>query len=141
MQESKKLNIRGNANPSHPATHAILLVDDNEMVIDVAHDILEMQGYQVVSTYLPSIALKLVEQKKISVDLLVTDVVMPQMNGPEMYQLMKRMIPDLPVLYMSGYSDQAIQGVLPDGCVEFIYKPFNDSSLLNSVAKILKNTE
>lgn len=117
--------------------NTILLVDDNEMVMDITRDILEDEGYQVVSTFLPSVALQLIENKSISVDLLLTDVVMPQMNGPDMYRHMKELLPELPVLYMSGYSDHAIHGVMMGEKVEYLAKPFNSSSLLQRVARLL----
>lgn len=115
----------------------ILLVDDNELVVEVTRTMLEENGYRVVSAFLPYVALNLAAQKDFPVDLLVTDVVMPQINGPELYRRMKERRPGLPVLYMSGYSDMAIQGVMGGEQAHFLAKPFDSCSLLEQVAHIL----
>jgi CheY-like chemotaxis protein len=115
----------------------ILLVEDNELVMEVTRDVLESSGYKVVTTYLPSVALDLVQHGDFTVDLLVTDVVMPQMNGPELYRRMRELLPDLPVLYMSGYSDMAIQDVMHEEKAHFLAKPFVPSMLLEQVAEVL----
>ena len=119
------------------AAPTILLVDDDELVMDITRTMLEESGYRVVSTFLPYVALNLAAQTDFSVDLLVTDVVMPQMNGPELYRRMKERRSILPVLYMSGYSGMAIQGVMEGKQAHFLAKPFNSSSLLERVTHIL----
>jgi two-component system, cell cycle sensor histidine kinase and response regulator CckA len=115
----------------------ILLVEDNELVMESTRDVLESSGYRVETTYLPRIALDLVEQGNFRVDLLVTDVVMPQMNGPELYRRMRELLPTLPVLYMSGYSGRAIQEVMRGEEGPFLSKPFQPSNLLDRVAHVL----
>lgn len=118
-------------------TPTILLVDDNEVVMEVTREILASSGYRVKTTYLPCVALDLVEQGDFPVDLLVTDVVMPQMNGPELYRRMRELVPALPVLYMSGYSGQSIQDVMQGEGAHFLPKPFKPSALLERVAHVL----
>lgn len=115
----------------------ILLVEDNELVMELTRDVLQNGGYKVVTTYLPRVALNLVKRGDFPVDLLVTDVVMPQMNGPELFRHMRELLPGLPVLYMSGYSDKAIQDVMQGEKAHFLPKPFKLTRLLEQVAHIL----
>jgi two-component system, cell cycle sensor histidine kinase and response regulator CckA len=118
-------------------TPTILLVEDNELVMESTRDVLENSGYRVETTYIPRIALDLVEQGNFHVDLLVTDVVMPLMNGPDLYRRMRELLPTLPVLYMSGYSGRAIQEVMRGEEAPFLTKPFKPSNLLDRVAHVL----
>jgi two-component system cell cycle sensor histidine kinase/response regulator CckA len=120
-----------------PEAPTILLVEDNELVMELARDVLESNGYRVESTYLPRVALDLAEKGNFSVDLLVTDIVMPQMNGPELYRRMLKLIPTLPVLYMSGYSGQTIQEIMQGEKAHFLSKPFKPSKLLEQVTHML----
>lgn len=115
----------------------ILLVEDNELVMEVTRELLENSGYQVISTYLPRVALDLAKQGTVMIDLLVTDVVMPQMNGPELYRNIRELLPNLPVLYISGYSDTAIQAVMHGEQAHFLAKPFKPSRLLEQITQIL----
>ena len=117
-------------------TSTILLVEDDELVMDVARSMLEINGYRVVSTFLPSTALNLVAQGDFLVDLLVTDVVMPQMNGPELYRRIQEQKPDLPVLYISGYSGEVINGIMEDQNADLLSKPFTSTALLKRIEKI-----
>jgi two-component system cell cycle sensor histidine kinase/response regulator CckA len=115
----------------------ILVVEDNELVMELTRNALQDSGYNVVTTYLPCVALNLVKQGNFPVNLLVTDVVMPQMNGPELFRHMRELIPYLPVLYMSGYSDKAIQDVMHEEKAHFLPKPFKITRLLEKVSNIL----
>jgi CheY-like chemotaxis protein len=120
-----------------PGAPTILLVEDNELVMELTRDVLESGGYRVETTYLPRVALDMTRQGKIRVDLLVTDVVMPQMNGPELYLQMREQLPFLPVLYLSGYSGNALRDVMPGEQAHFLSKPFEPDMLLEEVAQIL----
>lgn len=122
---------------SDPGEHTILLVEDDELVMEMALELLKSKGYRVFSTYLPSVALELISGGNIPVDLLVTDLVMPQMNGTELYRRIQEQFPDIPVLYMSGYSDTIIQGVLQGRKHSFIPKPFTAHRFLDQVARLL----
>jgi CheY-like chemotaxis protein len=120
-----------------PGAPTILIVEDNELVMELTREILENSGYRVETTYLPRVALDLVERGNFPIDLLVTDVVMPQMNGPELYRRMRELLPDLPVLYMSGYSGKAIQAVMLGEKAHFLSKPFKPAKLLERVEHVL----
>ena len=110
----------------------ILLVEDNEMVRQLAHDILQTLGTDILVAEGPKQALQLSAEKR--VDLLLTDVVMPEMNGPELYRRLLKSHPHLKVLYMSGYTNNTIvHHEVLDGSVDFIQKPFTLQELANKV--------
>jgi CheY-like chemotaxis protein len=126
----------GRVTPLGNAT--ILLVEDNEMVMEMTRELLENSGCRVLSAYFPEDALNISREFDGKINLLLSDVVMPQMNGPELHGRLKEIFPDLPVLYMSGYIGNV---VVTDGTLEeaatCISKPFTAETLLEEVAKIL----
>jgi len=116
---------------------AILLVEDNEMVRDMVRDLLTSYGCTVIEAGGPKQALDKVNGQHL--DLLVTDVVMPDMNGPELYSCLSEFYPGLKVLYMSGYTQNVIvhNGAFDDG-VNFIQKPFAVHDFVRKVEAIIK---
>jgi hypothetical protein len=121
-------------------TEIILLVEDEEMVRKLARQILATQGYQVLEATNGEAALRMCERNQEPIDLLLTDVIMPEMNGPELAERLHRLRPELRVLFMSGYTDDAIvhHGVLEEG-VNFIQKPFAPDVLAKKVRQILRS--
>ena len=128
--------------PVAPATlrgsETILIVEDEEQVRTLVLSVLRRQGYRVLPAAHPGEALLLGEQHPGAIDLLLTDVVMPQMNGPELAKRLRAMRPELKVLCMSGYTDEAIvrHGVLESGAA-FIQKPLTPVSLTRKVREVL----
>jgi PAS domain S-box-containing protein len=120
------------------ASETVLLVEDNAMVRTVAREILEAGGYRVLETDGCDEALRCYKEHAKSIDLLLTDVVMPQMSGKVLADRLSAVCPDLKVLFMSGYTDEAIvrHGVLDSG-VAFIQKPFAPAALLKKVHEVL----
>jgi two-component system, cell cycle sensor histidine kinase and response regulator CckA len=118
-------------------TETILLVEDEEVVRGLARRILEQAGYSVIEAGKGAEAILLCEDNA-TVDLLLTDVVMPEMSGKELADLLRGQRSDLKILFMSGYTDEAIvhHGVL-DSSVEFIQKPFTPASLIRRVRDVL----
>jgi len=116
--------------------HTILLVEDNAMVRQMVCDLLNTSGCPVIVAEGPRQALALSEGRQ--VDLLLTDVVMPDMNGPELYHALLASHRDLKVLYMSGYTNNAIvhHGVLDEG-INFIQKPFTVKDLSRKIDAVL----
>jgi PAS domain S-box-containing protein len=117
----------------------IMLVEDEAAVRKFVRTMLEKQGYTVLDALDPEDALRLVRDRAQSIDLLLTDVIMPRMNGPELAQQIQAIRPDLPVLYMSGYTDRAIR--LQDrlgGDAHFIQKPFTPAALGQKLRALLK---
>ncbi len=117
-----------------PHDKTILFVDDNEMILEMAEGYLDMYGYKVLTAPLPSKALDIAASHPGVIDLLITDVVMPEMTGPELYERLLADNAALPVLYISGYkNDVALRG---DTAV-FVPKPFTAEQLLGSIQMIL----
>src|SRR5205823_6490244 len=86
----------------------ILLAEDEEMVRKLARQVLEMYGYQVLEAANGGAALLLCERHKRPINLLITDVIMPEMSGRELADRLAQLRPEMKVLYMSGYTDDAI---------------------------------
>ncbi len=121
----------------------ILLVEDEELIRNMAREILERQGYQVQSYENGLEALMGLESLREPIDLVITDVVMPQMNGRELAErLMALRGATLKVLYISGYTESEVvyHGVLEEG-IEFLPKPFTPSALIQKVRGILKGED
>ena len=116
----------------------VLVVEDDEAVRKLAVQALKRKGYSVLVTNQADEALSLCKQRKEPVHLLLTDVVMPQMSGYELVEGLKQVRNDFKVLYMSGYTDDAIvhHGVLEKG-VNFIQKPFTIDGLARKVREVL----
>ncbi len=118
-------------------SETILLVDDEEGVRKLVHAVLRNGGYTVIEAANGSLALAAFEKNAHKIDLVLTDVVMPQMNGFELGERLAEKNPELPVLYMSGYRDSPIGGP-PGGTVRaFLNKPFTPDTLLTKVREVL----
>lgn len=119
-------------------SETILLVEDEEMVRDLTRLVLQENSYTVLEARQGSEALALAEQHQGSIDLLVTDVVMPQMSGREMAEQLKVLHPHMKILFMSGYTDDTmVRHGLPTTEVEFLPKPFSPSILISKVREML----
>ena len=116
----------------------ILLVEDDESVRELAREILEMNGYDVLEAANGVEALKVFQQHIGSINLMVTDLVMPQMGGRDLARRVTPMSPELRVLYLSGYTDSAVlqQGMLDPGSF-FLQKPFTPDELAHKVREVL----
>ena len=119
-------------------TETVMVVEDNDMVRDLAAAVLEKNGYTVFSTSHGQECLHSLDRLQGKVDLLLADVIMPDMNGRELFRTASGLYPWIRVLYMSGYTDDAIghHGVLNNG-VAFIQKPFTVKALAQKVRSIL----
>jgi two-component system, cell cycle sensor histidine kinase and response regulator CckA len=120
------------------ATETVLLVEDQELVRKLAQRVLARKGYKVLEALDGEKALEICEDYRGSIDLLLTDVVMPKMNGKQLYDKISKAMPGLQVLYMSGYTDNEIahHGVLEPG-VNFLQKPFRPDALIRAVRQAI----
>jgi len=116
----------------------ILVVEDNKQVLALAKYILEDCGYKVLEANSPTAAIALASDDERTIDLLLTDVVMPDLNGKELYDRLVDRLPGLKVLFMSGYTGNVIvhHGVI-DKDINFISKPFGVSDLACKVREVL----
>ena len=123
-------------------TETVLLVEDDELVRPVLGASLNIHGYHVLMAVDGSEALSIARRTNQPIDVLVTDIVMPLMSGPELGQHMRTIRPDLPVLFISGYTDQALihQGLRRAGTF-FLQKPFNPETLARKVRQVLDSRE
>jgi len=119
-------------------TETVLLVEDEGAVRSVAREVLQMVGYTVLEAETGEEALQQAEQHSGAIHLLVTDVVMPGMSGRELAARLLVDYPTLEVLYLSGYTDEAIahHGVLQAG-IELLHKPFTPDALARRVREVL----
>lgn len=128
--------IEDNKFPFGPET--ILLVEDEEVVRSLLHETLEACGYDVIVAADGNAAIAVCENSPKPIDLLITDVVMPQMGGRELAEKLGKLMPSLPVLFISGYMDDALvrESVL-DSDVNFIQKPFTLETISKRVRALL----
>jgi CheY-like chemotaxis protein len=107
-------------------TETVLIVEDQPQILKLTRKILERYGYQVLSAGKPAEAINICETFKDDIHLLLTDVIMPEMNGRELYENIASVRPDIRVLFMSGHTENAIveRGILHEGFT-FIQKPFS----------------
>lgn len=128
-----------NQNLPNVAGKTILIVDDNMMVLELVTMLLESVGCNVLSVDSPARALLMIDSLDAQIDLLITDVIMPEMNGPELYGCLTPRYPDLPVLFISGYTfEVAIKDIASDTNANFLPKPFTTEQLLLKIQQALK---
>lgn len=137
-EEHRKTQKATSESKDLSGSETILLVEDNEQVRDTAYDILEQQGYKVLRATGGEEAITKIASTDQPVHLLLTDVVMPDMNGKQLYDNLSQTYPSLKVLYMSGYTDDIIvhHGVLDEG-VYLLQKPFSNHSILSKVREVI----
>jgi PAS domain S-box-containing protein len=118
----------------------ILLVDDEESTIQVEELMLKKLGYTVLPALSGREALKLYEDNMLELDLVALDMIMPEMNGKDTYEALKRINPNVKVLLVSGYSlNKQIEELMERGCNGFIQKPFNVTQLSQKIRDVLGN--
>ena len=120
-------------------TEAVLLVDDEEIVLDVGRALLETMGYRVFSARDGYEALEVYKKNKEKIDIVILDMVMPGMSGGKVYDELKKIDSDIKILLSTGYSsDGQASEILRRGCNGFIRKPFRMSELSVKIKEILE---
>jgi PAS domain S-box-containing protein len=120
-------------------TGTVLLVDDEEVILEVGKNLLEAMGYQVVIAKDGKEAIKVYKKSRDVIDIVILDMIMPNMGGGEAYDRMKEVNPNIKVLLSSGYSiDGQATEILKRGCDGFIQKPFKMNELSERIREILQ---
>jgi CheY-like chemotaxis protein len=140
VHEEKPVHTSGECSPEvmKRGSETILLVEDEPMILKLSKTILDRLGYKVLSAGSPREALRLADQHEGKIHLLITDVVMPEMNGRDLAKKLISRYPDIKLLFMSGYTADIIanRGVLDEG-VNFIQKPFSINDMATKIREML----
>ncbi|MBP1711755.1 MAG: cheY-like receiver domain protein [Deltaproteobacteria bacterium] len=116
----------------------ILLVDDEQVIIDVARDMLEMLGYQVIVAQDGQLAIDIYTQQKDEIALVILDMVMPGLSGADVFQALKAINPKVKVILASGYiMSRQIAAVMAQGCRAFMSKPYRLEDLAEKIREII----
>jgi len=119
-------------------TETVLLVDDEEIVLDIGRDLLEAMGCRVIIARDGREAIELYQKNQDNIDIVILDMIMPNISGSHTYDRMKEINPDIKVLLSSGYSiDGQATDILNRGCSGFIQKPFTINELSAAIRQIL----
>jgi len=120
-------------------TETILLVEDDSTVRAIVEQMLSHLGYNIIECDLPSKAVVYLNEKANKIDLLLTDVVMPEMSGVELAKFTQKIRPEIPFIFMSGYSDKKI---LEDNIIlpakNYMQKPFKIEALAVKIREVLE---
>jgi len=117
----------------------ILIVDDELAVLTVVKCMLESCDYNILMANSATSALQIARNKDLGIDLMITDVVMPDMQGPDLAERVRELRPQIRVLFMSGYTDAEVVRVkVLDSKLSFLRKPFTSDGLRESVRRLLE---
>jgi PAS domain S-box-containing protein len=122
-------------------TETLLVVEDEDGVRELVRDMLEMAGYRVLDASRPTVAERLCREHQGTIDMLLTDIVMPEMSGHELAAKLAVVRPEMRILFMSGFAEPTVRegGVLQPG-IELLPKPFERHGLLTRVRSVLDKT-
>lgn len=129
--------MNGSPSELHEARPLVLVVDDEDMIRSLVRSVLETGGYRVEEADCGREAIERMDDGLDPVDLLITDVRMPGLTGPELAKTMRAKRPDLPIIYISGYSGESPIERTPSPITEYLAKPFPLPSLLAAVRRLL----
>ena len=137
-REKQKISRTFQSKKELQGSETILLAEDMKIVRKLAEKVLRLHGYNVIEAANGEEAQARAKEAAGAIDLLLTDVVMPKMSGRQLYDILAADIPGLTVLYMSGYTDNAIahHGILDEG-TNFIQKPFKPDDLMAKIRAVL----
>ena len=117
----------------------ILVVEDEESILTLISRVLQKSSYNVVTAENGNKALEEVEKNPLNFDLLITDVVMPGMNGHDLNDRLREIYPEIKTIFMSGYTANIIadSGILDEG-INFLQKPFSVNQLIDKVNEVFE---
>lgn len=132
---------QSNASATSAGREKILLVDDEDMILDTCSRLLAKHGYATLTALTGKEALEIYARHANSIDLVIIDMIMPDMNGRELFDRFKKINPSVKTVLSSGYSlNEQAQNILDRGCDGFIQKPYNIIQLSELIRKIMKPT-
>jgi CheY-like chemotaxis protein len=134
---ASKSVLRRNSQSATTPPQVILLVEDESIVREVTREVLEHAGYHVLPSSGPEEALRMADQHEGQIGLLLTDVIMPGMNGADLAERLQSMRPDLITVFMSGYAESDVVRNMRRQSVIHIEKPFTVDVLLSRIAEAL----
>lgn len=143
LVEQKVGSLRGEVSEEELICNGhILLVDDEELILKVGRSILERKGFSVQTEDNGLDALEIIKESASSIDLVILDLIMPDLRGDEVHKHIRSISTDLPILIASGYSEEGVaHELLDDKATAFIQKPFKRDSLLKAVSAILRRAK
>jgi CheY-like chemotaxis protein len=124
------------------ASGTILLVEDDEMVSTTTHRLLESIEYRVLVAHSPDEAVEICRDGSVDIDVLLTDIVLPGMNGRDLHEVIRDMLPGIDTLFMSGYTGEAMdqRGRGLRKLAPFLQKPFTMQDLKSKLAETRAGT-
>ena len=136
--EKEIMEDKKSAGDTLKGTETVLFVDDEDMIIEVAGELFEQLGYKVLTAGSGKEAIEIYEKNKEQIDIVLLDMIMPDMSGSDTYDSLKEINPDINVLLSSGYSinGQATE-IIDRGCSGFIQKPFKMKELSQKLREVL----
>ncbi len=137
----RKEQIKDDMHQAMPGQQTILVVEDEPIVLELVTKLLEMKGYTVIATNNPLDAINIARNSADKINLLLTDVLMPEMNGDELAKKLLTDYPSLKCLFMSGYTaDIVTHSGLLDEEIHFIQKPFSIDTMIAKVQTVIKGS-
>ena len=122
----------------HRAKETVFLIDDDDMIVDVSEQMLKSSGYDVVTAKSLKEAIEVYKENHSRIDMVILDMILPDMGGGDTYDRLKEINPGIKVLLASGYDiDYQGRDMMERGCDGFIQKPFNMNELLEKIREIL----
>jgi CheY-like chemotaxis protein len=138
LPEKKTTKEQGQTRESLEAGKTVLLVDDEDMLIDIGRQMLEALGYQVMVARTGKEAVAIYEENRDRIDIVMLDMIMPDMGGAQACDRMKEINPHLKILVSSGYAvEEEAKQTLARGCHGFIQKPFSLKQLSEKIRGLL----
>jgi CheY-like chemotaxis protein len=135
---SSKREFESKIDSSYEQEKTILLIDDEEIVINISEMMLKKLGYRVLKAHSGYEGLQLFEENKSKIDLIISDFEMPQMNGKEVMDRLRKIDPQIKVMLSSGaLTDSDEKEVMNEGFNGFIKKPYNMNTLCAKMAEIV----
>jgi len=140
----KAKNIQSDPSPEQQIkkigkNRSILVIDDENMILELAHDMLKSIGFKVYSANRAEDGLKLYQEKKEEIDVIFLDLIMPDMGGISCYNKLKVIDPDVNIIIISGIGDEEKKKELMEmGLVHYLEKPFSIHHLINELETVLQ---